>query len=255
MHLTILGAGPATQNPGGACSSYLVRQGETALVLDMGSGAFANLQRHVAPDAVDAVVISHLHADHTLDLIPYRYWLDFKPGGAARRPRLLLPPGGHEALLRISGMQDDSPTFFSGLFDVSEYDPAQPATIGALTVTFHAMQHAPHTYGLRIAGAGTLAYSADSGPSPVLAALARDADLFLCENANAEDSAYAMHLTPHQAGSYAREAGARRLVLTHRWHVFGLEAAARAAADVFPGPVSVAREGDTYAIVAGDSSP
>ena len=110
------------------------------------------------------------------------------------------------------------------------------------------MQHAPHTYGLRVAGAGTLAYSADSGPAPVLAAVARDADLFLCENANAEDSTYAMHLTPHQAGSYAREAGARRLVLTHRWHVFGLEEAARVAADVFPGPVSVAREGDTYAI-------
>src|SRR5919205_852449 len=134
MHLTILGASPATQNPGGACSSYLVRQGETTLVLDMGSGAFANLQRHVAP------------------------------GAAARRPRLLLPPGGHETLLRISGMQDDSPTFFSGLFDVSEYDPTQPATVGALTITFHAMRHAPHTYGLRVEGAGTLAYSADSGP-------------------------------------------------------------------------------------------
>jgi ribonuclease BN (tRNA processing enzyme) len=248
MQLTILGASPATQNPGGACSSYLVRQGETAVVLDLGSGAFANLQRHVAPDALDAVVISHLHADHTLDLIPYRYWLDFKPGGAARRPRLLLPPGAHEALLRISGVQDSSPTFFSGLFDVAEYDPAQPATIGPLTITFHAVQHAPHTYGLRVTGAGTLAYSADSGPSPALSALAHDADLFLCENANAEESKYAMHLTPRQAGSYAREAGARRLLLTHRWHVFGLEEAARAAADVFGGPVAVAREGDTYLV-------
>src|SRR2546430_6059553 len=188
----------------------------------MGSGAFANLQRHVAPDAVDAVVISHLHADHMLDLLPYRYWLDFEPGGAARRPRLLLPPGAHEVLLRISGVQDSSPTFFSGLFDVTEYDPTQPAAIGALTITFHAMQHAPHTYGLRVEGAATLAYSADSGPSPVLSALARDADLFLCENANAADNEYAMHLTARQAGSYAREAGAQRFVLPHPWHRFGL---------------------------------
>lgn len=251
MDLTILGASPAAQNPGGACSSYLVRQGDTAVVLDLGSGAFARLQQHVAPDAVQAIIISHRHADHTFDLLPYRYWLDFRSGATAARPRLLLPPGGHEALLQLSGIQDPSPDFFAGVLDVAEYDPAQPLRIGGLSITFHAVRHAPHTYGLRVQGDGVLAYSADSGPTAALLEVARDADLFLCENANPDDSDFPLHLKSREAAAYARDGGARRLVLTHRWHLHGLAAAARAAAEVFHGPVSIAREGDTYAIAAG----
>jgi len=261
LSLTILGASAATQNPGGACSSYLVRGAETALALDMGSGAFARLQGHVAPAAVDALVISHMHADHTLDLIPYRYYLAFSSGVAdssgapdrSGRPRLLLPPGGHDTLLALSRLQDPSPAFYTDVFDVAEYDPERPLRVGALTLSFYPMRHITHTYGMRVsaasgASAGVLAYSADSGPCQGLLDVARDADLFLCENANSEDSAYPLHLTPRQAAAHARDAGARRLLLTHRWHVYGLDEAARAAADIFDGPVSVAREGETYAV-------
>lgn len=255
LSLTILGASAATQNPGGACSSYLVRGEEMALVLDMGSGAFARLQAHAAPAEVDAIVISHMHADHTLDLIPYRYYLFFATAsgaGAPRRPRLLLPPGGHEALLGISGIQDQSPAFFADVFDVAEYDPAQPLEIGSLTVAFFPMRHITHTYGMRVSGrnnpTATLAYSADSGPCQGVHDVARDADLFLCENANVEGSPFELHLSPSQAATYARGAGARRLLLTHRWHVYDLDEAARAAADVFGGPVSIAREGDVYTV-------
>src|SRR2546430_17493565 len=115
MHLTILGASPATQNPGGACSSYLVRHGETTLVLDMGSGAFANLHRHVAPDAVDAVVISHIHADHMLDLLPYRYWLDIVAGRAVPLPRPPLAPGPHHRPLCLTGVHDSAAAVFPRL--------------------------------------------------------------------------------------------------------------------------------------------
>jgi len=254
LSLTILGASAATQNPGGACSSYLVRGEGTALALDMGSGAFGRLQAHIAPVEVDAVVISHMHADHILDLIPYRYYLAFSSCGqeGTSRPRLLLPPGGHETLLRVSAPQDPAPTFFSDVFDVAEYDPARPLAVGGLTISFYPMRHIAHTYGLRVSGAagttGTLAYSADSGPCQGLLDVARDAALFLCENANAADSIYPLHLTPRQAATYARDAGARRLLLTHRWHAYGLDEAARAASEVFDGPVSIAREGETYAV-------
>ncbi len=110
------------------------------------------------------------------------------------------------------------------------------------------MRHAPHTYGLRVRGDGTLAFSADTGPCDNVLALARGADLFLCENANAEASDFDMHLKPSQAGAYAREAGARRLVLTHRWHRAGLDVALASASAAFGGPVSIAREGDIYNI-------
>lgn len=247
MLLTVLGASPATQNPGGACSSYLVRQGATSILLDLGSGAFANLQRHAEPDAVDAVIISHTHADHMLDLVPYRYWLAF--ASASRRPRLLLPPGGHDTILAVSGLQDKSPTFYSDVFDVAEYEPSDTLSLGGLRIEFQLMRHAPHTYGMRVSGGGgALAYSADSGPCDGVRAVARDADLFLCENANTANADNDIHLTPDQAGTFAQDAAARRLLLTHRWHVLGLDTALREAADVFVGPVSIAREGDSYAI-------
>ena len=249
MRLTILGASAATQNPGGACSSYLVQEGQAAVVMDMGSGAFANLQRHIAPDDVTAVVLSHLHADHVLDLMPYRYWLEFQGAARRRRPRLLVPPGGERTLRAISSLQDPSPTFFSDVFEVAEYDPTQAVMIDGLTLRFHPVRHAPHTYGMRVAAAGcVLAYSADSGPFPGLVEVAQDADLFLCENANHDDSDFPLHLKPREAGDYARQAGARRLVLTHRWHLYGFDEAQRSASDVFGGPVTVAREGDTYTI-------
>ncbi len=249
MILTILGASSAAPNPGGACSSYLLRYGATTLVIDAGSGSFANLQRHVSPADVDAVVISHMHADHMLDLIQYRYWLDFRGVDAERRPRLLLPPDGHIKALRLSALQDDSPEFYSSCFRVEEYDPAGMCTVGDLSIRFVAVNHAPHTYGLRVQGNGVLGFSADSGPTDALLEVVRDTDLFLCENANsgaAGDSP--LHLLPRQAAGYARDGGARRLVLTHRWHESGLDAALREALEQFDGPVSLAREGDSYAI-------
>ncbi len=268
MRLTVLGASAAAQNPGGACSSYLLRHEQarddsgqgtgaataTTVALDMGSGAFANLQRHVAPDLIDAVVLSHTHADHCLDLVPYRYALYFlaqSGRGTPRRPRLWLPPGGHERLLGITHGQDPSPTFFRDVFEVAEYDPARTLDAGGPRITFRAVNHAPHTYGMRVedpSSGVTLAYSADSGPCPALLDLARDADLFLCENANTEESVYPLHLAPSQAGAYARDAGARRLTLTHRWHIYGFDEAVQAAGRAFGGPISIAREGDTYDI-------
>lgn len=247
MQLTILGASAATQNPGGACSSYLFSHDSTAIVVDLGSGAFANLQRHIAPDAADAIVVSHMHADHILDLMSYRYWLAFAE--ASRRPPLYLPPGGHALLLTLSALQDPSPDFFRRVFEVIEYDPTAHLAIGAFSLSFSPMKHVAHTYGMRIAaGDAICAYSADTGPCESVAPLAKGADIFLCENANGADDDFPMHLKPVQAGEYAEAAGVGSLVLTHRWHELGFEAARREAAAVYSGPISMAREGDSYAV-------
>jgi ribonuclease BN (tRNA processing enzyme) len=248
MQLTILGSSAAAQNPGGACSSYLVRDVDTAVVLDMGSGAFGNLQRFVEPDAVDAIIITHTHADHTLDLMPYRYWLNFSPPDSRGRPRLYLPPGGLAPLLKVSGNQDPSPDFYAEVFEVHEYDPDAVLDINGWRHTFHGMKHAPHTYGVRIDGPAVLAYSADTGPTEAILPLCERADLFLCECSNRDESSFDLHLKPREAGRYAREGQVGRLVLTHRWHVYGVANAMEEAASEFGGPISVAREGDTYRV-------
>jgi ribonuclease BN (tRNA processing enzyme) len=247
MQLTILGASPACQNPGGACSGYLLQHERTNVLIDCGSGVFGRLQQHVAPDTVQAVIISHMHADHVLDLVQYRYFLFFGAGTPGARtpgkPILYLPPGGHQKLLEIISVQDKSPTFFSDCFAVREYDPATRLQIGELTVDFIAVVHIPHTYGMRISsGDATFAYSADSGPCEGLHAIARESDLFLCECANLEGSTYPYHLTPRQAGTIAQDGKARRLVLTHRWWAYGQDGTVAEARECYRGPVDLARE-------------
>src|SRR5438445_400118 len=69
LTLTILGASPAAPNPGGACSGYLLREGETAVLMDCGAGTAGRIAQHVAPNHLQGVAISHLHPDHYFDLI------------------------------------------------------------------------------------------------------------------------------------------------------------------------------------------
>jgi ribonuclease BN (tRNA processing enzyme) len=244
MRLTVLGASPACQNPGGACSGYLIEQDGVSIVVDCGSGVFSRLQQYVKPEAVQAVIISHMHADHVLDLIQYRYFLYFSSVSRPlrQRPALYLPPEGHDKLLGVSGLQDPSPGFFSEQFETHEYDPTLDLSIGALTIGFVAVRHIPHTYAMRISGSAELAYSADSGPCVGLTEVSRDSDLFLCECSNNEQSDYPFHLTPRQAGAVAAQAGARRLLLTHRWWVDGKETAVTEASAEYAGLVDLAHE-------------
>ena len=109
MRLTVLGKSPSWQDAGGACSGYLVEENGTRILLDCGNGVFAKLREHVDYVDVDAVVISHLHADHFLDLVPYSYALTYAPrqqpvpafsAGAAPvypdEPTQVLPPATGE---------------------------------------------------------------------------------------------------------------------------------------------------------------
>jgi ribonuclease BN (tRNA processing enzyme) len=221
-----------------------------AIVIDCGPGVFSRLQQHIAPEAVRAVVISHMHADHTLDLLQYRYYLFFRAlaGQHDTPPTLYLPPGGHSHLLRISGTQDSSPAFYADHFVVREYEPHARLQEGPFSITVIPVLHVPHTYGMRVQGRASFAFSADSGPCAGLAQVAHESDLFLCECANDEQSTYPFHLTPRQAGAVARAAGAQRLLLTHRWWLQGEESAVAGAREQFSGPIELAREGMQVAI-------
>src|SRR5215204_5282677 len=133
MRLTVLGKSPSWQDAGGACSGYLVQEGETSVVVDCGNGVFAKLREHVDYVDVDAVVLSHLHADHFLDLVPYSYALTYTPRQQPvpvppwpgtdhpARPRLIAPPGARETFRRIVGAwgNDD---LIENAFVLEEYD-------------------------------------------------------------------------------------------------------------------------------------
>lgn len=242
MRLTILGCSGTFPGPAAAASSYLVEAGGFRLLLDLGSGASGALQRHVDPAEVDAVVVSHLHGDHYLDLIPFGYARIFHPKGPLPRLAVFGPPATHQRLSDVQGSNDR----IDKAYDVRVV-AAGRQEIGPFVVDFARTAHPVETYGARLAADGaTLAYSADSGPAEALVRLAKGTDAFLCEASLPDDHPVPdLHLTGRQAGEHAARAGAGRLLLTHIVPYRDSDVTRADAATAYDGPIDVARADQT----------
>lgn len=264
MRLTVLGRSPARPNAGEACAGYLVEGGGARLLLDVGPGVFAQLLRRAEPTDLDAVVVSHMHTDHFLDLVTMRYaypWLDDAP----RRLRVVLPPGSRDQLRDVA-RGAGFPEFFDRSFEIEEHDGERPIEVrgssGGLRLEPAEVQHFIPTWGFRIATGGhgddsgrLLVYSADSAPCDALGRLAAGASLFLCEAAlrsldeDSQEPGGRGHLLPYEAGEAAAAAGAERLLLTHLPTGDDDGAWARdEAARSFGGSVGVATLMETYEV-------
>ena len=249
MRITVLGKSPSWQDVDGACSGYLVEEQGCRMMIDCGSGVFAKLRRFTDYAAVDAVVLSHLHADHFLDLVPFSYALTYGPGrGAERaRPELHAPPGAVATFRRVVGAWGDE-ALIENAFALREYDVDAPLHVGPLTLRFQLVPHFVDCYAMAVTSAAgdgrRLVFGADSGPSDALCAFAADADLLLIEaTLPAPDVG---HLTPAQAGEHGARAGAQRLVITHLSDELDAARAEAEAERTFGGPVQIAREGAVF---------
>lgn len=250
--LTVLGGSAAWPNPGQGCSSYLLRTAQQTLVLDCGADTLLELRKHVDYAAVDAVLLSHLHADHMLDLVPYRYGLVYGPVRPARPIPLWIPPGGRGTLdalgEAIGGYSEPGLSFWDGAFEIHEYEPTQPLTIGELTVEFARTQHFSECYAVRIStGRRVFVYSADTGNIDPLVAFTAGAHLLLAEateDATPEQPAPERgHVSPEEAGALAHLAGVEQLVVTHLWSERPDAATLAAAGRAFDGPIHIAKPG------------
>lgn len=211
MELTVLGACGSYGAPGGACSGYLVRAGATAVWLDCGNGTFANLQRHLPVEDLTAVVITHAHPDHCVDLYGLHILLKY---GLGRSGLPVVAPEGVEGTLSalVGGEWDD--TFaWSSVADGDDFE------LGDCHLRFSRTQHPVPTMAVELTGDGKrLVYTADTGPDWSVEAFAPGADVVLSEASFQRDNeATGVHLSARQAGEAARAARARRLVLTHLW--------------------------------------
>ncbi len=250
MKLTILGTSAAYPGPDTPCSGYLINDAGMNVLLDCGTGSLANLQRHVRIEDVSHIIISHLHPDHFLDLIPYRYALRYGDGGATHsRPRLHLPPGGIEALAQVAAPFSETRQFFEETFDTTEYDPSRGAALHGLEITFCPTKHYIPTYAMSVSGSSKLTYSSDSGSCPELVGLAQGADLLLCTVGRCLGEEIASlwgHMLPREAGELARTARAKQLMLTHLWPACDRDASAREASEALGRPVKVAEVNSSY---------
>jgi ribonuclease BN (tRNA processing enzyme) len=215
VRLTVIGCSGSFPGPDGPASCYLLEADGFRLLLDVGNGAIGALQRHARLDSIDAVCLSHLHADHCLDMCPFWVARMFGPGGPLRRIPVYGPEGTARRLAQAYG-QDDHP----GMTEAFDFRTLAPGTrqIGPFRMTLAHMNHPVETFGFRVEHEGrSVAYSADTGTCPALVDLARGADMLLCEASflSGLGPMPDMHLTASQAVQHAAAAGVGRLVLTH----------------------------------------
>jgi ribonuclease BN (tRNA processing enzyme) len=252
VRITVLGKSPAWQDAGGACSGYLVEAGDRCLLLDCGNGVFGKLRSARSFTDVCGVVISHLHADHFMDLIPYAYALTYshQARAAGACPALYAPPGARETFRRVTGAWDAA-ELIEQSFELHEYDPSVELALEPLRVRFHEVPHFIRTHAVQVRAEGaSFTYGADCRPNDAIVAFARETDLLMLEATleQPDEGGARGHLTPAEAGEHARRAGARRLVLTHMSADHDASHAREEAERAFGGPVELAHEGAVYEI-------
>ena len=239
MRLTVVGCSGSIPGPDSAASCYLLEADGFRLVVDMGSGGLGALQRYAGLAEVDAVALSHLHADHFIDMCSFWVARTYSAQGVLRVPVY----GPTDTAARIARANDDPDV--TGTFDFVTLTPGR-RQIGPFTVTADHVAHPVEAFAFRFEHGGrVLTYSGDTGESPVLIELARSADILLCEAGfpDVPDLPPGLHLTARQAGQYAARAGAGQLVLTHLYPDYDPAPSLARAQEAFPGPISLAAPG------------
>ncbi|GAB2999534.1 MBL fold metallo-hydrolase [Amycolatopsis acidiphila] len=230
--LTVLGSCGAWPEHGRACSGFLLEHDGFRLVLDLGYGTAARLE-----PAVDAVLVTHAHPDHCVDVsaLGRRH----HHTGEGLLP-LYCPPG----VLRVLEALEPRP-HPTTVFDV--HDLAEATTVGPFRLQARPLPHHVPSFGVRLSAPGvTVAYTGDTGPTPELAELARDADLFIADatlQGTPPSTGPRYLLTAGEAGAWAARANAKRVLLTHFWPGSDRAVSIAEARAAFNGELLAASEG------------
>lgn len=246
MRLTVIGCSGSFPGPDSPASCYLVEHDGTRLVLDLGNGALGPLARHADLRTIDAVALTHLHADHCIDLTTYYVARKYHPDGA---PPALPVHGPKGTGRRVADAYRTSPRdpleALGQVFQFNDLTP-EPIRVGPFVITVARVEHPVPAFAFRVEADGrALVYSGDTGPTDALVELARGADLALFEASNLSDvvNPPKLHLTARQAAEHARAAGVPRLLLTHLVSWNDPERSLAEGREAFDGEVALAIPG------------
>ena len=267
MKLTVVGCSGSMPGPTSPASSYLLqstqplaqRESPWNVLLDLGSGAFGPLQSLIAPDALDAVLISHLHADHCADITALAVWLRYGPRSPAPPLLVIGPDGTAERIAELTMM---TPQEVADTFDIRTVHDRERLQIGPFVVEAHEVRHPVTAFAFRVTGLGqgadgefrpaVLTYTGDTDACAGVETAASVVDLLLSEAAFTDgvDDIRGIHLTGSRAGELARGAGVASLVLTHIQPWADVERVRAAATAQYGGPVTIAAPGQVYRLPA-----
>lgn len=214
--LTVIGCAGTHASAQRVCSAYLLNHDGYNLLLDIGPGALHNLSKVIDVADLDAVLVSHAHPDHFLDLYGLQYALRFHPDQPGPVP-VYGPPGLEVTVKAI--LPAESAAKLGDLLEFPVVAPDQTLSLGPLDVELFGMRHPVPCVGSRVTAADrVVAFTGDTAPTPATTPLARDADLFLCDATWRESQRplpEGIHCTGLEAGQAAADAGVATLVVTH----------------------------------------
>jgi ribonuclease BN (tRNA processing enzyme) len=242
VRITVLGCSGSVTGPDSPASGYLLTApGTPPLVVDFGNGVLGSLQRQADPSSVH-VLLSHLHADHCIDLPALFVWRRYHPNAPVGKALMYGPSDTWSRLAQASSPFGGEVDDFSDIFDVRHWADGQEVQFGSLTVLPRTVAHPTEAYGLRITdpSRAVLAYSGDTGVCDAVVDIARGADVFLCEASWTHapgERPENLHLSGTEAGQIATKAGVGELLLTHIPPWTSREDVITEAKAAFDGPV------------------
>ncbi|HRA47868.1 MAG TPA: MBL fold metallo-hydrolase, partial [Thermomicrobiales bacterium] len=185
MIVTVLGGSAAGPNTGAGSAGFLIQHGGTSVVLDLGPDTLRELRQHSDLRELTAVVISHYHLDHMLDLGALRYHVAYNPVSPNHKIALWVPPGTTPLFARWAETFGHEPGigFFSEHFVFAEYDPATGLAFDGLDIAMAPTVHEAQGWAMRVTADNgqCLGYTADTGPAADLTSHFQGVDLLISE--------------------------------------------------------------------------
>lgn len=253
MKLTIIGCAGSFAGPDSAASCYLVEApfegGTFRLLLDLGSGAFGALQRHLDPIDVDAISLSHLHPDHCFDISGMYVYRKYHPSGRASQIPVIAPAGADWHLSNAYGTTE--PNGMTLPFEFREHVDGQVQSIGPFTITSMRVDHPVPTFAVKVtAGDSSLVYSGDTAYMDTLADFVCGADAFLCEASFVEsaENPPGLHVTGAEAGTIAADSEVPLLLVTHIPSWTARDEVERDVLSTYSGAYRIVKPGESFDI-------
>jgi len=243
MQITVLGSCGPYPKAGGACSGYLLEDGNHKVLIDCGNGVLSRLLQKIdSLEELDVIILTHLHSDHISDALVLRYALGINKmkGSITKSVPLYAPLTPQDKYNEIQ---------FMNAFKMNGLNANTIINVGEMKITFESMLHPVETYGVIVEKENKkFVYSSDTKYCDNIIRIANEADLFICECnlLNEELSEEVYHLTTGQVGEIASMTNVKKLLLTHIYPEYDTNRVLEEVKEKFSGEVEIAEEMETY---------